>query len=112
MKKIISLLLVAALLAFLCLTNPTTEDFAQWYADEAEAILDVNSGIVDDLLTNLTGQLATRAERDNYMICSVFTYREHTTLGIGMVFIPIDSLGEQLADLREAYADWLDTTIG
>ena len=112
MKKIISLLLAAVLLAFLCLTNPTTEDFAEWYAEEAEAILDVNSSIVEDLLTNLTGQLATRADRDNYMICSVFTYQEHTTLGIGMVFIPMDSLGEQLADLRESYADWLDDAIG
>ena len=34
MKQIISLLLVIALLAFLCVTNPTTEEFADWYMEQ------------------------------------------------------------------------------
>ena len=111
MKQIISLLLVAALLAFLCMTNPTTEEFAAWYTAQAGEALDAEGDIVDQLLSNLSTQLATRAERDSYMICSVFTYKEHKTLGIGLMFFSIDSLSEQVEELRDAYADWLDSNI-
>ncbi len=111
MKQIISLLLVVALLAFLCMTNPTTEEFAAWYTAQAEETLDAEGDIVDQLLSTLSTQLAARAERDNYMICSVFTYKEHKTLGIGLMFFSIDSLSEQVEELRDAYADWLDSNI-
>ena len=109
MKKLISLLLVVALLAFLCMTNPTTEEFASWYTAQAEEALDVEGDIVDQLRATLSTQLAARAERDSYMICSVFTYKEHKTLGIGLMFFPIDSLSEQVEELRGAYADWLNS---
>lgn len=112
MKQIISLLLVAALLVFLCMTNPTTEEFAAWYTTQAEEALDAEGDVVDQLLASLRTQLAARAERDSYMICSVFTYKEHKTLGIGLMFFPIDSLSEQVADLRNAYAEWLSSSIG
>ena len=112
MKKIISILLIAALLCFLCMTNPTTEEFAAWYTTQAEEALDAEGDIVDQLLASLRTQLAARAERDSYMICSVFTYKEHKTLGIGLMFFPIDSLSEQVADLRNAYAEWLSSSIG
>lgn len=107
MKKLISLLLVAALLVFLCTTNPTTEEFAAWYADQTN--LDNDGSAMDQAMAAFTEYLARSAERSDYLVCSVFSYDGHKTLGIGLMFFPIDSLSEQVDDLRSDYANWLKT---
>ena len=111
MKKIISLLLVVVLLAFLCLTNPTTEEYAAWYTKRVEDAIGSDASMFDQALTAFAGHLAGYAHRDNYTVCSVFTYDGHKTLGIGLMFFPIDSLSEQVDNLRDAYADWLESGI-
>ena len=111
MKKFISLLLVAALLCFLFVTNPTTEEFAAWYARQAEKSLSTESNVLNQVLVSFRGLLAETAHPDNYLCCSVFTYNGHRTLGVGLMFFPLDSLGEQFQDLRSTYAEWLDSHI-
>lgn len=109
MKKSISLLLVIVLLAFLVLTNPTTEEFVAWYGEQTA--LDEDASIMEQTMATFVSLLAKRADRDNYLICSVFNYGGHKTLGIGLRFFPIDDLSEQMADLRSEYAQWLDANF-
>ena len=109
MKKLISLILVAAILFFLSVTNPTTEEFADWYARQTETQLGTDSTVFDQLLSSFSGFLAGQAQRDNYGICSVFTYNGQKTLGIGLMFFPLEPLNEQAEDLRSIYADWLES---
>ena len=104
MKDLISLLLAAALVAFLAISNPTTEEFAQWYAVQCSEGGDTP---LDSIKDGFTEYLAQRAVRDNYLVCSVYTYDGHATLGIALQFIPVDGLSEQVADLRADYAQWL-----
>ncbi len=109
MKKFISLLLVVALLSFLYVTNPTTEEFAAWYTEQAEDALPANATILDQVFTSFRGLLAETAQRDDFLFGSLFTYNGHRTLGIGLMFFPLDSLSDQVQDLRSTYADWLDS---
>lgn len=104
MKKVISLVLIAALLAFLVISNPTTEEFSQWYARQCYP---EESGTMDQLLENFTQYLAQGAVRRDYLVCSVYTHDGHTTLGIALQFFPVDELSAQVADLRAGYAEWL-----
>lgn len=106
MKKLISLLLAAVLVAFLILTNPTTEEFAVWYGQQT--VTDADASILEQTLSSFAAYLANGAERDNYLVCSIFTYDGHKTLGIGLRFFPLDALAEQAADLRSTYAAWLE----
>ena len=109
MKKIISLLLAVVLIAFLAISNPTSEEFARWYAQQCS---DDNGGTIGQIKDGFTEYLAQRADRDDYLICSVYTYDGHTTLGIALQFIPVDELSVQVADLRADYADWLEDNTG
>lgn len=111
MKQIISLLLVIALLAFLCVTNPTTEEFADWYMEQTRESLDDGASILEQVFSTFTAHLADHARCDNYRLFSVFSYNGQKTLGIGLMFFPLDSLDEQAGGLREAYAEWLDTHV-
>lgn len=106
MKKLISLVLAAVLLAFLILTNPTTEEFAAWYGQQTVA--DADASILEQALSTLSARLASSAERENYLVCSVFTYDGCKTLGIGLRFFPLDDLTEQIADLRSDFVTWLE----
>ena len=54
--------------------------------------------------------LALGAERTDYLICSLFTFNHHKTLGVGLMFFPVDSLNAQMEDLRSSYADWLSSS--
>lgn len=105
MKKMVSLLLAAALFAFLVISNPTAEEFGRWYARQCH---DEDGGAIGQVKEGFTEYLAQRAERDDYLICSVYTYDGHTTLGIALQFIPVDELSVQAADLRADYAQWLE----
>ena len=109
MKKIISLLLVAALLGFLCMTNPTTEEFAGWYAEQTA--YPETGTVLDDASAAFTAYLARGAERSDYLICSVFTFNGHKTLGIGLMFFPVDSLSEQVDAFRTGYIEWLSSNV-
>lgn len=107
MKKIISILLIAALLYFLCMTNPTTKEFAVWYADQTEFL--ETGTFLDDASLAFAEHLAMGAARTDYLICSIFTFNNHKTLGVGLMFFPVDSLNAQMEDLRSSYADWLSS---
>ena len=109
MKKLISLLLAAALIAFLVISNPTTKEFGRWYARQCT---EEDSGALSNIKEGFTEYLAQRAIRDDYLICSVYTYDGHTTLGIALQFIPVDELSDQAADLRADYAEWLEENAG
>ena len=109
MKKIISLLLVAALLGFLCMTNPTTEEFAVWYVEQT--VFPKTGTVLDDAAVAFAEHLARGAERSDYLVCSVFTINDHKILGIGLMFFPVDSLSEQVDDLRSGYVEWLSSSI-
>lgn len=111
MKTIISLLLVVALFAFLCVTNPTTEEFAAWYTNQIEEAVGSDASMFEEAFTVFAGHLATYAQRDDYTVCSVFTYDGHKTLGIGLMFFPIDALSEQAGGLRDVYAEWLEANL-
>ena len=105
MKKIISVLLVVVLLAFLVISNPTSEEFGRWYAQKCFPEAD---NAVDQLMENFTQYLAQGAVRKDYLVCSVYTYDGHTTLGIALQFIPVDELSGQVTDLRAGFAAWLE----
>lgn len=110
MKQFLSLLLSVALLCFLCVTNPTTDEFADWYADQS---LDDMSASVSGQISDAYAQfLALDTQRSDYLFCSVFTYHGNKTLGIGLMFFPVDSLQEQLGALRSGYASWLEHHLG
>lgn len=109
MKKLISLLLAVALVAFLVISNPTSEEFGQWYAQQCS---NGSGGAIGQLKDGFTEYLAQQAVRDDYLICSVYTYDDHTTLGIALQFIPVDELSDQAADLRADYAQWLEENAG
>lgn len=109
MKKIISLLLAVVLIAFLAISNPTSEEFGRWYAQQCSGD---NSGTIGQLKDGFTEYLAQRAVRKDFLIFSVYTYDGHTTLGIALQFIPVDELSVQAADLRADYAEWLEENAG
>ena len=68
-----------------------------------------NATILDQVFTSFRGLLAETAQRDDFLFGSLFTYNGHRTLGIGLMFFPLDSLSDQVQDLRSTYADWLDS---
>lgn len=109
--KFISILLVIALLAFLFATNPTNEDFATWYIAKAEEALSEDASVLDQIVNAFTSHLAVAAHRDDYKFCSVFTYGGHKTLGVGLMFFPLDPITEQADALIDAYADWVQTNV-
>lgn len=94
------------MLCFLVVSNPTTEEFSQWHARQCYP--EESGNALDQFLEGMTQYLAQGAVRDNYLVCSVYTYNGHTTLGIALQFIPVDSLSDQISDLREGYAAWLE----
>ena len=109
--KFISTLLVIALLAFLFATNPTNEQFATWYIAQAENSLSEDASVLDQILTSFTSHLAVAAHRDDYKFFSVFTYNGHKTLGVGLMFFPLDPLAEQANALIDSYAEWVQTNV-
>lgn len=109
MKTIISLLLFA-LIAFLSLTNPTSEEFVSWYLQESLA--DLPDADFEQTCDMFAGHVRRRLDRRDYLFCSVFTYGGRTTLGIGLNFFPIDALGSQTELLRADYAAWLEHHMG
>lgn len=105
MKSVISLMLFAVI-ALLCLTNPTSEDYVSWYLNESLA--DLPDDDFDRTGDVFGSYVRRRVRRSDYLFCSVFTYEGRTTLGLGMTFFPIDSLGSQRELLRSDYTDWLE----
>ena len=109
MKKLISLLLVVALLAFLYTTNPTTEEFAAWYA--SETVFAEDDTVLGQAAEAFTKFLAEGAEHTDYKLFSIFSYGGRDVLGIGLMFFPLDELGDQIDGLRSEYAAWLDANL-
>lgn len=109
MKTIISLLLFAVI-AFLCLTNPTSEEYLSWYINES--LSDLSDDAFELAGDVFCSHVRRRVQRSDYLFCSVFTYEGRTTLGIGLTFIPIDSLGSQAELLRTDYTAWLEHYTG
>lgn len=109
MKKVFSVFLVVLVIAFLVITNPTTAEYARWYT--AESFPEQDS-VVDDLLAQFTEYMAGSAVRTDYLVCSVFNYNGHKTLGIALMFVPLDDAIGQAEDIREAYGTWLEDMKG
>lgn len=109
MKTIISLLLLAAV-AFLCLTNPTSEEYLSWYINES--LSDLPDDVFEQTGDIFCSHVRRRVQRNDYLFCSVYTYAGRTTVGLGLNFFPIDSLGGQTELLRSDYTDWLEHYAG
>lgn len=105
MKKMISLILVVMMVISLAVTNPTVEEYARWQTDQSFPNRD---GAMDDLLAQFTQHMASGAVRKDYVICSVYEYDAHKTLGIALLFFPLDDVIAQADDLRAKYASWLE----
>lgn len=105
MKKFIAIVFILVFAGFLVVTNPTTDDFAAWYSEQVYPSGDT---FLDDLLANFTTDLARSAERKDFFLCSVFTYKDQQTLGVAMMFFPLDDLNDQIKTFRQAYSDWLE----
>lgn len=105
MKKVFSVFLVVLIIAFFVITNPTTAEYAHWYTEKSFPEQD---SVVDDLLAQFTEYMAASAERTDYLVCSVFSHNDHKTLGVGLMFFPLDDAIGQAEDIREAYATWLE----
>ena len=93
MKKLISLVLAAVLLAFLILTNPTTEEYTSWYA--TQVLADAPDGVFEQAVDLVGERLIAETERTDYLICSVFTFRGRQVLGIGQSFFPAEPIALQ-----------------
>lgn len=105
MKKVVSVVLVLVMIAFLVITNPTTMEYAHWYT--AKSFPEQDS-VVDDLLAQFSEYMAASAVRTDYLVCSVFSHNGHKTLGIALLFVPLDDAIDQAEDIREAYGSWLE----
>lgn len=110
MNTSFSLLLLAALVCFLCVTNPTGEEFSSWYVQQSLA--GAPDPVFDEVSDAFCEHLNETAQRRDYLLCSVFSYEGRQTLGIGLMFFPVDSLSAQAENLRADYADWLDVNAG
>ena len=107
--KLISMLLVLALVGFLFVTNPTVDEFAAWYADQ---VVEQDDSALNGFFSQFNEYLAQAAEQQNCGVFSIFTYRDHYVLGIAMRFVPLDSLAETIADFRTDYTQWVQSTEG
>ena len=105
MKKLISLALIVALLCFLVVTNPTNVEFSQWYARQAFPDQD---DTLDQLMGTVVEYLAQTAQRQDYLVCSVFSFDDQHVLGVGLMFFPMNELSDQIETFRSEYAQWLD----
>ena len=98
----ISLVLFIALVGVLYLSNPTTEDFSQRYADEINRDVAQELGL-EGTLGNLLGSatqslieevLAQETSRNNYVLASVFSVplsgEDLRVLGIAGQFFPLN----------------------
>ena len=108
-KKFLSRLLITVLVMFLFTTNPTVDEFADWYVSESfsDAVLPIPS-----LLSDAFSQhLAEVSQCSNYLLCSVFRYNDSMVLGIGHRFYPVDELSQQFSALQEDFAVWAEQHI-
>ena len=96
--------LMCLVLAFLILTNPTTGAFTSWYVDETLA--DCPISIPERCEDAFAQYLEKDTECSNYVLCSIYTYGNSMTLGIGGRFFPLDDLNAQLEGLIGEYSDW------
>ncbi len=105
--RVLALALFIALVGVLTLSNPTTEAFAQRYADEINRDVAQElglSGSLGNLLGNATQALieealAQETRRNNYAVASVFNVplsgEDLRVLGVAGQFIPLNQPGEQ-----------------
>jgi len=106
MKRLFSLFLVVLVIAFLAITNPTLDEYARWYTEQS---LPDRDGAMDELLAQFTEHMASTAVRKDYLVCSVFSHNDGSkTLGVALIFIPLDDAIAQADDLRETYSTWLE----
>ena len=105
MKKILTALVLILIVAFLAITNPTVEEYAAWYAEQSNPQQD---SFLDELLASYAEYMAENATRTSFLVGSVFEYDGHKTLGVAMLFFPLDTVDSYVQDFREGYADWLE----
>lgn len=104
MKKLIALVLVIALIGFLALTKPTTDEFARWYAEQTLT----EDTWMSDLMQNFVMHMAAKADCQDYVVCRIFEYNGEKVLGVALTFWPLDDLTQQAENLRSEYAQWLE----
>ena len=107
MKNLICIILTILILCFLFVTNPTTDEYIEWYTQQT--LSELPETMNNSISGLFIAQMAQRAERSDYLFCSVYTYNDHTTVGIAMRFFPVDDLTQQIAMLRSEYAAWLES---
>ncbi len=94
MRSLVPVVLIAAILALLFVTNPTGKDFSEWYGNKAAAA--APAGGVGKVLGGIGKGMASLSagafQRKNYGIFSVFsaTKAGAAYLGLGkVVFVKI-----------------------
>lgn len=108
MKTIVSLLLFAAI-AFLCLTNPTADEYISWYV--SASLDDVPDAEFDRMGDRFCSHMRSQVRRSDYLLCSIYTYRGRDTLALGLLFFPLDSMAGQMQMLRTDYDLWLEHSL-
>lgn len=88
MQKRSLLIILFLIIAILFLTNPDTNDYAQWTTDKIKN----TENPISSFLTGTIGEsfIKESASRKNYYIFSVFEFDDKKTLGILNIFFPLD----------------------
>lgn len=104
MKKLFAMVLAVLLVGFLAVTNPTAGEFAKWYSDRMVE----DDSFLQAVQESYIQYLEEKTNTNNCMLFSVFEYEGHRTLGIAMLYFPLDAMEEQIGAFRERYAQWLE----
>ena len=110
MKQFISSLLIIVMLVFLFATNPSTEEFSSWCAEQSFSSL--SSFPLSDWIEGAYAQyLEYSVDHTDYLFFSVYDYHDFLVLGVCHHFVPLGDLNTQIEDLRTDLNYWLDTNV-
>lgn len=88
MQKRSLLIILLLIFALLFLTNPDTNEYAQWTTDKIKN----TENPISSFITETIGEsfIKESASRKNYYIFSIFEFDGKRTLGILTLFYPLD----------------------
>ncbi|MFW5996014.1 MAG: hypothetical protein ACOCQB_01980 [Halanaerobiaceae bacterium] len=89
--RITTVIILTGIILLLVVTNPATEDFASWAIEKDNQ----DNSPLARAITSAVGEPFVRGmtDRNNYLLFSIFEYRETKTVGILGVFITIPAFG-------------------